>query len=333
MLPDELSKIIANIETCVQNAYYIFGEEEFLKREIISAIKRNSLDAGFADFNCDELWGGDIGDGKILFDALIAIPLMIGKRLVILREAEKVSKKLQEAIPAFACSRETVFVIESSPKTKNSTFHKNLLKGRIAIECSLTSDREMADWAIFLASRKGISLDRKCADYLVSRSGVSLDAIDSELSKLEIAVKDRDVKLDDIEKITAFSASSNIFRFSDSYAERKIDEAIDISDRLFAFGESGTMILAFMKTQLFSLLRLKADPDNTEKSGIPKWKIRKVAGWARKWSIEDIYRSIISSAEADISIKTGKRTEKEAVLEAISQAIMPKQRENKYGTK
>ena len=56
MKPEELKNTIENISSqgAQPPGYYLFGEEEYIKRELIAAVKRVAVPADFAEFNFDE---------------------------------------------------------------------------------------------------------------------------------------------------------------------------------------------------------------------------------------------------------------------------------------
>ena len=69
-----------------------------------------------------------------------------------------------------------------------------------------------------------------------------------------------------------------------------------------------------------TLLKLKSDPDGMKKVRIPGWKRRFYSNWIRNWKKTELLEVIKSAATADIAIKTGKVTERQAVTEIIATA-------------
>ncbi len=322
MNSEELINILENISSqgARSPGYYLFGEEQYIKRELIGAIKLAAVPSDFAEFNFDEFWGGDLRDPKPFFDTLMAVPMMTGQRLIVLRDAEKAPKELLKSLEDFRIPEGNLLIVESTPRSKSTSFHKKMAAALNSYECTVKNDREMISWVKAMADDRGVEFDKKTAAYLVERAGASLDTLMGELDKLALVSVDKPLTPEDIDRFSAFSRSANIFRFADSFAARDFDETLKIANRLFEFGEAGTMLIAFLKNELFTLLRLKTDPDGAKNVRVPGWKLRYYAEWTRKWKTQQIRNAITALADADIGIKTGRLTEYQAVVEAVASA-------------
>jgi len=321
MKPEELKKTLDSIaREPAHPGYYLFGDEDYIKRRIIAAIRHVTVPPDFADFNFDEFWGGELRDGKPFFDALLAVPMMVGQRLVLLREAEKAPRKVLESLVDFHVPKGNVLIVESVPARKDNAFHKGMVKLLVGYECAVANDREMVAWVISMAADRELDFDRDTAMHLVERAGINLDAIAAELDKLSLVSADGRPGIREIDNLTVHSRSANIFKFSDSFASRDFAKTLKAAQRLFGFGESGTVLLAFLKRELFTLLRLKTDPDAASNIRAPKWKLKHYAKWAEGWDIKQIRTAIIALAEADLGIKTGRLSERQALIEGIARA-------------
>ncbi|MGC9315000.1 MAG: DNA polymerase III subunit delta [bacterium] len=320
MKPEEYKNIIDSIGTEETAGYYLFGEEAYIKAGIIARIKEATVPPDFAEFNYDEFWGKDIGDGKELFDAILALPMMADRRLVILREAEKCRKSVFDGMEKFKIPGECMVVVEATPPRKNVGYHKTFSKVLTPIECSIGNDREMTSWVVGMASKKDIQLGRREAGYLVSRVGVNLQTLDTELDKLALMADGDRITEEIIDGMTAHSRSANIFAFSDSFSSRNFAATLNYAERLFEFGESAPMMIAFLKKEMFTLLQLKSDPDGFKKVRIPPWKKKDYVNWIRQWKRDDLREIIKFTAEADIAIKTGRLTENQAITQIIAHA-------------
>jgi len=321
MNPQELKSTLAEIEKSPSHpGYYFFGDDEYLKREFIGKVKSCIIEPSFSDFNFDEIWAGDIKDTRDFFDSLLALPVMLGGRLVVLREAERARAKFADALLKFDIPRGNFLIVESTPKRKTTSLHRGLAKKLLPYNCSVQNDREMLSWVGSLAEKYNLDLQQRTSKYLIERAGVNLDTLDAELSKLSLVCESGKPSTKDIDRLTAFSRSSSIFQFTDSFSSRDFGTALDISQRLFDFGESGTVMIALLKNELFSLLILKSSPDGSSKFRGPRWKLRLYSKWLRDWSKRQINNSIVTLAEADRAIKTSRLSEKQAIIEIIAYA-------------
>ena len=153
MKPDDLTKTIEGIslQGLQHPGYYLFGNDEYIKRELIAAVKKTAVLPDFAEFNFDEFWGGDLRNVKTFFDTLMAIPMMAGQRLTVLREAEKAPKDLLKSLEDFQVPQGNLLIVESTPKSKNSSFHKKMVAKLTPFECTVKNDRDMTAWVMMMA--------------------------------------------------------------------------------------------------------------------------------------------------------------------------------------
>lgn len=320
MKPDEFKKAINNIsKRSNDRGYYIWGNEDYIKGALISAIKEAVVSPDFAEFNCHEFWAGDLRDCKILFDAVLAIPMMADKRLVVLREVDKARKDLLVKLPALSIPDGCVFIAEANPSRKNVVYHKNLLSLLTPIECTLKNDREMVAWVLEMGAKAGIKISPTNARYLVERAGSNLLSLDAEIEKLAIAIEEESVTQSAIDNLIATSRSASIYSFTDSITKRDFVTALRTVERLFEFGEPAIMIIAFVKYEIFNLLKMKAGRQGEEKFRGPSWKKKFYQSASAAWPREKIRDALITLSRADIGLKSGLLTDTEAILQVVTE--------------
>ncbi len=319
MEPKGFKQLVSQIRSGVKcSGYYIFGDEAYLKGAFIGEIRSAVLATDFAEFNFDELWAGDLHDPKALFDAVLALPMMTDRRLVVLREVENGNKDFHEKLASLDVPESCVFVAEAAPDKKTS-YHKTLLAKLSAVECSIEKDTDMAAWVIELGARSGVKFSLQIANYLVERAGTNLLALSEEIEKLAIAIGEKQPAKNDIDELVATSRSANIFRLTDCISSRQFTEALALASRLYDFGESTIMMIAFIKYELFNLLQIKTASGGAVKLRCPEWKAKKYRNWAASWTIGSLRNSVEALSRIDIGLKSGRLTEREAYLQIIAE--------------
>jgi len=318
MKPQDVKKEIDQItKNPPATGVYLFGEEEYIKRQMLMAIKEAVINPDFAEFNFDKFWGGDIKDPKEIFDSILALPMMTDRKLVIINDANKLPKNARDFLCDEKIPSSTMLIIESKSDNKKTAVHRNFSKKFHPIGCEVANDKEMNNWAALFARKNNLKMDAKTGAYLVSRVAINLDTLSAELEKFSLYdIEKLDVEI--IDKMTANSRSVAIYRFSDCFASRDFRQTVILGNQLFQFGEAGTLLIAYLKTQLFSLLDIKANPYGGGAIYIPRWKLKQYKNWANRWSPTQIRDAISNLADADVFIKSGKMTEKQAVMWAIA---------------
>ena len=105
MLPQELFKNIENGR--INSLYCFFGEEELLIEEAVNKIKNKLLHPKTKDFDFDLIHVKE-GDGINILTASLTLPLTSPKRVVIIKDAERLSQRdIDDLTP----------LIENPPKT------------------------------------------------------------------------------------------------------------------------------------------------------------------------------------------------------------------------
>src|SRR5688572_6313546 len=78
-------------------AYYLHGDDEFLKEEALRHLIEAAVDPATRDFNLDQRKGGDL-DAASLASLLATPPMMAERRVVVIREAPSLRKDAKEAL-------------------------------------------------------------------------------------------------------------------------------------------------------------------------------------------------------------------------------------------
>ncbi|HHS49754.1 MAG TPA: DNA polymerase III subunit delta [candidate division Zixibacteria bacterium] len=320
MKPDDFDKIISKIKSKPDaRGYYVFGDEAFIKGQILAAIRETVIAPDFAEFNYHEFRAKELRDPKALADAILAIPMMAERRLVVLREVENGRKALHDVIGELNIPEGCVFVAEANPQKKTVAFHKRLVALLEPIECTIANDREMTQWVAKLAERAGVKISSGIVNYLVERAGVNIQTLAVEIDKLGLVAEGKPITKSGIDEMTATSRSVNIFRLADSFTNRNFEETFELVESLLEFGESVIMLVAILKLELFKLIRAKSGEAGLAKVRAPAWKLKFYKTAAGKWTIPMIRNALIELGRIDVGMKSGKLTEREAIIQALAE--------------
>src|SRR5262245_54582935 len=81
-------------------AYYLYGEEEFLKDEAIRHLIDAAIDPGTRDFNLDLRKGGDV-DAASLSALLATPPMMAERRVLVIRDVPTLKKDARDVLQRY----------------------------------------------------------------------------------------------------------------------------------------------------------------------------------------------------------------------------------------
>ncbi|MFM8409876.1 MAG: DNA polymerase III subunit delta [Alphaproteobacteria bacterium] len=259
------------------------------------------------------------GDRATLEDLATAIGVVApgGRRLVVLRHAEKLREEVQKGLVGLLESvpvGTTVAILAENPDLRRSLFAS--LKDRTE-RLEIGSSRDPAGTRrdlVALVSRRskalGLRLSPEAAEAIVDHVGNEPGRIVRELEKLALRWGDAPVgpreALDGIGGDRALAA----FALEGALRERRIGRAIVELRSLFAQGERSEMVLGSLAGEMRSLLRARALLDSGLDEEAAKRAFGGGRGWfvvprARNWRRAEIESALRSLSRIDVASKTG----------------------------
>lgn len=262
--------------------YLFYGEEEFLRREALDLAAETFVpEASTRSFNYDILQGGEASVTEVLGCA-VSFPVMAEKRLVVVRDAEKLFKgrsekeKTDDPFRAYLAKPnfDTVLILETpKPGAKNTHPWKDIFSKAETVEFALLGDASAAGWLVDRAGRYGKRLDDRTAALIVSYTGVDLYSLAGELDKLASFTAERETITEaDVNEAVGKSRSANVFELTKAIGSGNRERAMEIALRLFA-GDSRAwyqtipMIARYFE-QLSVARELQSEKDVAEALGL-----------------------------------------------------------------
>ncbi|MBE9536306.1 MAG: DNA polymerase III subunit delta [Proteobacteria bacterium] len=321
MKPEELFAELKNGE--LRPFYYLYGEEDLLKTESFARLKEAALQGGIPDFNFDQFYYGDADVSKLV-SAASTLPVMSPKRLVVLRDAEKLKGDEQEMLLAYLAnpspSTTMVFVGRSADKRKK--FFSTISKAGGLVEHSHPHEREMPKWIRWLAKKKGVEVSGAAARYLVEIIGNDLTSISSEVEKLSLYVGDsKRIELEDVEAVTVDSRTRTVFQLTDAIATKNLKDSLIYLKKLLEGGESPIMIISMIVRQLrliwtgVSMKNRGAGEDEIRKRiSLPPFIFKSYLRQVKFFREDELAKAYENLFELDVKFKST-RIDKERALE------------------
>ncbi|MDD5132296.1 MAG: DNA polymerase III subunit delta [bacterium] len=193
--------------------YFFYGEEEFLKKEALQALYQELVTADQKDFNYALLYGKETSAGEIL-DQAQSLPFMSERRLVVVQEIEKLGDKAK-LLSYFEQPNPTTCLVlvagEVDSRSRKSEFYTALKDVEVIFWPLFKSD--LKKWVEHRFRSQQKTIEAEAMDYLIEAVGPDLANLDSEISKLAIALPEK-------KRISAADVRKNIFRMYAENAER-----------------------------------------------------------------------------------------------------------------
>ncbi|MBU6283406.1 hypothetical protein KGQ64_14290 [bacterium] len=259
------------------------------------------------------------GDRASLEDLGTAIGTVApgGKRLVVLRHAEKLREEPQKGLVELLGSvpaGTTVAILAESPDLRRSLF-ASLRDRTERLEIGSSRDpagtrRELVALVGRRARALGLRLSSEAAEAIADHVGNEPGRIVRELEKLSLRWGDAAVgpreALDGIGGARALTA----FALEGALRERRIGRAIVEMRSLFAQGERPEMVVGALAGEVRSLLRARALLDSGLDEESAKRAFGGGRGWfvvprARNWMRSELEAALAALSRIDVASKTG----------------------------
>jgi DNA polymerase-3 subunit delta len=164
-------------------AYYFYGDDEYLKDEMVRQLIDAAIDPATRDFNLDIRRGPSL-DAESLASLLSTPPMMAERRIVVVREVNALKKDTRAALDRYleSPSSDVVAVLVSPAGVKGDAF---LTAKAAAVEFEpLTGDR-VPKWVVHhVTTVLKTTITPAAVDLLISAVGNDLPQLAAELDKL-----------------------------------------------------------------------------------------------------------------------------------------------------
>jgi DNA polymerase-3 subunit delta len=309
----------------IKAAYLFSGPEDYLKETAQRRIKKILLEPEFSQFNYD-LFFGDKIDGRELLNKLLTQPVGAGRRLVVIKAAQRLQPSVKEAIMEYLKnpSPTSCLVLWVPRVDLRKKFYLAVEKAGRSVLFYPLWDKELTDWIreYLLRSRKKIA--SAASNLLVERVGKNLGTLVPELDKLLIHLGQRDqITTEDVENLIGKVRSRTIFELTDAIGRKRAKEALAILTRMMDEGTSGTEILYMIVRQFRFLLRTKvlfekklAEAKIAQVLLLRPFAVKKLLLQAKNFSLKKLIKNFEDLLQAEVEIKSGKRTPK-MILELL----------------
>lgn len=305
-LPGSLAKARGGV-------FYLHGDDDFRKEEVVRALIETHLDPATRDFNYDPLRGTEV-DAETVASVLGTPPMMAEWRVVVIREVEGLagSSRARDILLQFVSKPPPGLALILSctvPQGSKAKFYRELTKAEHALEFQPITQADVPGWLMGRASEQhGLELDVEAAQALGSAIGTNLGVLTQEMEKLAEFVGDRGrIALEDVEAAGTRLPSQDRWRWFDLVGERKFDEALATLGVLMGQGENGVGLVIGLTTQLLRLGVVAEKGASALEALLPphqRWLARRLGSQARRWSADEVDRALEGLLRVDRLLKS-----------------------------
>lgn len=294
-------------EGSIGPVYVFTGDQIYLIEQAVSTLKETILEPT-EDINYI-VFHGDSVTGKEIADTASTYPMFSQRKLVVVKNAEKLKAGDLEILDSYISSPSEstclalVFPDGKKPKLKSK-------KGVLSFDFSLDKGNTLSS-TIAIAGTLGYDLTRRGAETLISLVGEDLQDIQNELTKLSLYSSGKK-RIDeaDIKALTKKSNFEDVFSLINAISKRNKRQALGVLSELEARGEEPLSVLSRISWRFRQIWKCKELLDKR----VPKAEIlsaMKMSSGAfyylsedqKKFSYDDIKRIMSALGECDKKLK------------------------------
>ncbi len=215
-----------------QPIYLLHGEEPYYVDLISNVLQEHALEEHERDFNQTIVYGLDANILDLLSD-LKGYPMMAERKLVIIKEAQKIKEKDFELLTPYFENpvATTVFVLcyKYGNFDARKKIFKDASKNGIVFKSEKLKDYQLVTWIETYIKSLGYGVTQKASLLLADSLGNDLGRIASELGKLAIVVE-KGTTINDIhiEENIGISKDYNVFELKNAVGARDRAKAFKI---------------------------------------------------------------------------------------------------------
>jgi DNA polymerase-3 subunit delta len=221
----DFNSILQNIKKRIYHPIYLLqGEESYYIDEISNFIEKNVLTEAERGFNQTIFYGKD-SDAITIAESCMRFPMMTSKQVIIVKEAQSLSKIETLASYAEKPLASTVLVLNYKYKKLDSRtkLSKFIKKNGVIFTSEKIRDYKLPDWINNYLSTRNFTITPQAAQILTAYLGTDLSKVANELNKLVIAIKDTNkITPEHIEQNIGLSKDFNVFELQNALGEKDV---------------------------------------------------------------------------------------------------------------
>jgi DNA polymerase-3 subunit delta len=327
--------------------YYLTGEEELLKEELIELVVNRAVDETCRDFNLDVRTAGDINGED--FHALVETPpMMADRRAVVIKNIEQWRKnsKVWEVVHRYLdspASTTVLVLVHGAPtRDKDQKPDKDLCRTSVHVAVESLNHERLRRWIRVRAERCGFEVTEEAAEHLASSVGSDLSQLAMEIDKLAtIARSDQPVNADDVAQLVGVRRGETPLDWVRSVLLRDIPKAVEmLTPVLTGARVTGVRLIMPLGTAFLGVRMARAMLDSgtptrgletelsrTVRNNRRLFRLRgETALWAKaaeKWTTIEITRALVSLYQCDSALKSTTLSDEAGIITGMLLSLSP----------
>ncbi len=294
--------------------YYLMGEEAYYIDRISDYIVEKALKEEERDFNLTVFYGTDT-DAQTVINAAKRYPMMAGRQVVLVREAQSLPNKDMLSFYIEQPQPTTILILchKHGVLDRRKKLASDIQKAGVLFESKKMYDSQLPGFVMNYLKRKGVGIDADAAQMLSEYVGCDLNRMAGELDKLVLALSESNRRITSafIEEHIGISKDFNNYELLNALVQRDVLKA----NRIVKYFNSNSRNYPIQMTvsvlfNFFSNLMLAYYAPQKTEEGIaawleqPRWQVsRNVIPAMKKYSGVKVMQIIAELRQTDAKSK------------------------------
>lgn len=297
-------------------AYLAVGEDAHRRGHVFERMEKRIAPDGDLAFD-EEIFTGQGAAGDAIVGACSTPPVICSRRLVVVREADKLAQEAVDAIISYLAEpcETTVLYLDAAKLAKNTRLYKALAQvgkragGTSIVDCAPKKARELPSIVRSFAAARHAQIDAPAAALLVDLVGEDTVRLDAEVERLVAVLGEGSVITEDVVRAqVAPSAEPKPWLLADALAARDARRCLELVARMPSASPYGLLprCTATIR-ELIVAKELAGSPTSAiaAELGKPEWMVRGHAANARRFTLAELEDALSSAAATEAAMKSG----------------------------
>jgi len=240
----------------IDKIYFLKGEDQFLQNFFIDKLFLSifSDSHGFKKFLTTNEFSG-----KEIIDSILSSDLFATKKLLILKDPQKIKgKPLDDLLNYCNSPFDNHFLVLINDNFSDSdSFSKKIPKNILKLNVSTPFHNELLKWAKFFIKENGKNISSKLLSEIVENCGDSLYNVKNEIDKICLITNDLEIKKEHINSETSFSRGRKRWELMNSIGTRDLKKSIKLAKSIINSSENMVSMIFPLMTFFQEILFIK----------------------------------------------------------------------------
>lgn len=310
--------------------YLVVGDEDFLRDQVLAAIREACLAGGVPAFNEDKFTAGEVDVEKVIAAAR-TVPMMAPRRFVLLRgldrwDAAAEGKEMSplDRLAEYATSPvNTTCVVAVAAKLDGRRKLSVLAKKQdFIVNCESLDRRALPGWIEARARSLGHTIDEDATQLLAELVGPELAVVADAIERLSLYVgANSPITEQAVSTCITKVRTADTWALVDAVGARDLGRALRILQDVYDARDRGLPLLgalAWSVRQLFKFKEATASGSGPEEAarmaGAPPFRARDLSAKVKAFRGRELDQWLLILADTDVALKSSRRPA-DAVLE------------------